>query len=155
MGPFHEVQSFRNRLLQRGSPTGSQALPANLLQHGLLFPQVLPGACSSTGSPQGHSLVRAAPCSSMGSSPGCRWGSALAWTFMGCRDTACLTMVYSTGYRGISASVPEAPPAPPSALTLGSAELLLSFSVLSPAAIAQFVFYPFLTMLCQRCYHHH
>ncbi|KAK4831466.1 hypothetical protein QYF61_017714 [Mycteria americana] len=33
---FHRVQSFRNRLLQRGSPTGSQVLPANLLQHGVL-----------------------------------------------------------------------------------------------------------------------
>jgi len=70
VGPFHEVQSFRNRLLQCGSPTGSQALPANLLQRGLLSqwvhrscqepapawaplstgPQVLPGACSSAGS---------------------------------------------------------------------------------------------------------
>jgi len=34
-GPSHEVQSFRNRLLQHGSPMGSQVLPANLLQHGL------------------------------------------------------------------------------------------------------------------------
>jgi len=34
----HRVQSFRNRLLQRGSPTGSQALPANLLWRGLLSP---------------------------------------------------------------------------------------------------------------------
>jgi len=39
MGPFHGVQSFRNRLLQRGSPTGSQALPATLLQPGLLSPR--------------------------------------------------------------------------------------------------------------------
>jgi len=39
-GSFHSVQSFRNRLLQRGSPTGSQALPASLLWHGLLSPQV-------------------------------------------------------------------------------------------------------------------
>ncbi|KAK4810770.1 hypothetical protein QYF61_007744, partial [Mycteria americana] len=50
-GPFHGVQSFRNRLLQCGSPTGSQVLPANLLQHGLLCMrlQVLPGAYASTG----------------------------------------------------------------------------------------------------------
>jgi len=40
VGPFHGVQSFRNRLLQRGSPTGSPALPANLLRHGLLSPWV-------------------------------------------------------------------------------------------------------------------
>ena len=38
VGPFHGVQSFRNRLLQRGSPAGSQVLPANLLQRGLLSP---------------------------------------------------------------------------------------------------------------------
>ena len=36
--PFHGVQSFRDRLLQRGSPMGSQVLPANLLQCGLLSP---------------------------------------------------------------------------------------------------------------------
>jgi len=40
LGPSHRVRSFRNRLLQRGSPTGSQALPANLLQRGLHSPQV-------------------------------------------------------------------------------------------------------------------
>jgi len=40
MGPFHGVQSFSYRLLQRGSPTGSQVLPANLLQCGVLFPWV-------------------------------------------------------------------------------------------------------------------
>jgi len=40
VGPFHRVQSFRNRLLQRGSPMGSQALPANLLWCGLLSPWV-------------------------------------------------------------------------------------------------------------------
>jgi len=34
VGPCHRVQSFRNRLLQCGSPTGSHALPANLLQRG-------------------------------------------------------------------------------------------------------------------------
>ena len=34
MAPSHGVQSFK--LLQRGSPLGSQALPANLLQCGLL-----------------------------------------------------------------------------------------------------------------------
>ncbi|KAK4832711.1 hypothetical protein QYF61_025172 [Mycteria americana] len=40
VGPFRGVQSCRNRLLQRGSPMGSQVLPANLLQHGLLSPWV-------------------------------------------------------------------------------------------------------------------
>ncbi|XP_063187185.1 uncharacterized protein LOC134513912 [Chroicocephalus ridibundus] len=36
--PFHRVESFRKRLLQHGSPTGSQILPANVIQHGLLSP---------------------------------------------------------------------------------------------------------------------
>jgi len=40
VGSSHGVQSFRNRLLQCGSPTGSQALPATLLLCGLLSPQV-------------------------------------------------------------------------------------------------------------------
>jgi len=147
VGPFHRVQSFRNRLLQRGSPMGSQALTANLLQCGLLSswahrscqepapvraplfmgPQVLPGACSSTGSSQGHSFLQASTCSSVGSSMGCRWRSAPSWTSMGCRGTACLTIVVFTGCRGISAVAPGAPPPSPS-LTLVSAELLLSYS---------------------------
>jgi len=37
VSPSHRLQSFRNRLLQCGTPTGSQALPANLFQCGLLF----------------------------------------------------------------------------------------------------------------------
>jgi len=40
VGPSHGVQSFRNRLLRRGSSMGSPALPANLRRHGLLSPQV-------------------------------------------------------------------------------------------------------------------
>jgi len=36
IGLFQGVQSFRNRVFQHGSPTGSQVLPGNLLQCGLL-----------------------------------------------------------------------------------------------------------------------
>jgi len=39
VGPSHEMQSFSNRLLQRGFPTGPLALPANLLWCELLSPQ--------------------------------------------------------------------------------------------------------------------
>jgi len=39
-GSFPRGAVFRNRLLQHGSPTGSQALPANLLWRGLLPPRV-------------------------------------------------------------------------------------------------------------------
>ena len=70
------------------------------------------------------------------------WIFAPPVTSMGCRGTACLTMVFTMGCRGISAPAPGAPPPPPSSLTLVSAELFLShilshiFSLLSPAAIA-------------------
>ena len=109
----HGVQSFRNRLLQRGSPTESQALLENLLWCGLLSPQVLPGAYSSMGSPGGQSLIWASTWSSMGSSTGCR-------------GTACLTTVFSAGCRSISAPAPGAPPPSPFSLTFVSTELLLS-----------------------------
>ena len=73
VGPCNGVQSFRNRLLQHGSPTGAQVLLANLLQHGLslsMSPQVLPGACSSASSAWGHSLLWTSTCSGKGSSTG-------------------------------------------------------------------------------------
>jgi len=135
VGPFHRVQSFRNRLLQRGSPTGSQALRANLLQRGLLSPrgqrscqepasaQALHGVTASFSHPPAPVL---APLFT-----GCRWISAPPWTAMGCRGTACLTMVFITGCRGISAPEPGAPPPSPASLTLVSAELFLSH-ILTP-----------------------
>jgi len=92
-------------------------------------PHIPPGACSFTGSPQGHSLLWASTYSGVASSTGCRWVSAPLLTSMGCRGTACLTMVCSTGFRGTSAPEPGAPPHPPSSLTLVSPE----FSLLSLA----------------------
>lgn len=41
MHPFHSLQSFRSRLFQHKSPAGSQFLPGNLFQWGLLSPEVL------------------------------------------------------------------------------------------------------------------
>ena len=55
-----------------------------------------------------------------------RWISAPLWTSLGCSWTACLTLVFSMGYRGIYAPVPGAPPPSPSSLALVSAELFLS-----------------------------
>jgi len=117
--------------------------------------QVLPQACSSVGFPQVHSILQASTCSSMGSSPGCRWVSAPLWTSTGSSRTACLAMVFSTGCRGISAPAPGAPPPPPSAQTLMSAELFLSHrltlsgcSCCYPGVFSS----PFLTMLSQRHY---
>ena len=77
VGPSHRVQPFKNRLLQHESPPGSQVLPANLLQHGLLFPwghrscqepapaQVLRGVTAFFG--HIHLLWHGVP------STGCRW----------------------------------------------------------------------------------
>jgi len=104
MGPSHGVQSFRNRLLEHGSPMGSQALPANLLWHGLLSPQV----CMSWqepdpawGSPWGHSLLQASTCSGLGCLPWATGGYLLhhgpPWTAGG---KTCLTMVFIMSCKG-------------------------------------------------------
>jgi len=49
--------------------------------------QFLAGACSSTGSPLGHSFLQASTCPDGVPSTGCRWVSAPPWTSMGCRKT--------------------------------------------------------------------
>jgi len=84
MGPFHGVRSFRNRLLQHGSLTRSQALPANLLQHGLLSPGVHRSLARSLL--QHRLFMGSQPtCSCEASCTGCRWISAPLWTSMDCR----------------------------------------------------------------------
>ena len=107
------------------SPASKPALAWAPLSTG---PQVLPGACSmlEQGLPWGHSLLRASTCSSVGSSTGFRWVSAPLWTSMGYGRTACLTTVFFTGCRGISALAPGATPPPALSLTLVSADLFLS-----------------------------
>lgn len=61
---LHELQchycpqaAVLHKPLHCGCPSGSQVLPANLLQHGPLSPQVLPGASFNAGFPQRHSLL--------------------------------------------------------------------------------------------------
>ena len=120
-------------------------------------PQVLPGACSSVGFPmESWPSLGVSTCSGVGSSRGYRWASFPPWTSLGCRGTACLTMVFTTGCRGISAPAPGASPPPPSSLTLGSAGLFLSH-VLTPLSGCSFcvtaTFFPFLNVLSQRHYH--
>jgi len=56
VGHFHWVQSFRNRLLQHLYPAGEDK-PAEMWALLSMGSQILLGACSSTGSPQGHSLL--------------------------------------------------------------------------------------------------
>ncbi|KAM9590949.1 uncharacterized protein ACIBXB_005997 [Morphnus guianensis] len=115
-------------------------------------PQFLPEACSSVGFPRGHSLLQEPTCSSVGSSLGCRWISAPLWTCMDCRGTACLTMVFTTGCRGISAPAPGAPPPPPSSLTLVSAGLFL-LHVLTPLSGCCFCLSHNFFFFFFKCYH--
>jgi len=77
--------------------------------------------------PSSHTFT----CFGMGSSTGYRWISAPLWTSMGCRGTACFTMIFSSGCRGISAPAPGAPTPPPSSQTLVSGEWFLSH-ILTP-----------------------
>lgn len=115
-GPFHRVQSFRKRQLQCGHPTGSQVLPTNPLQHGLLPPwghrscqQTCPSACF----PQGDSLFRTHP-------TGCRSICSTA-DLHGLQGDSCLTIACTMGCRETSALVFAASLPLSSSLTLVSA----------------------------------
>jgi len=112
--PSHGVQSFRNRLLQCGSPKGHKPCQQTCSGVGSsLHRSTGPGRSLlqrrlPTGSqlPSGiHLLWRGV------SSMGYGWRSAPPWTSMGCRGTACLSMVFITGCKGrLSAPAFWAPP---------------------------------------------
>lgn len=68
VGPFHGVRCFKKRLLQPGSPMGSQVL-AHLLQSGLIFPWSSRSCQEQCGFPMGHSLLRAHPAALMWGPP--------------------------------------------------------------------------------------
>lgn len=123
---FHGMQPLRNRLLWCGSPTGSQALPENLLQHGICFPQVH-RCCQdppSVFSMPCSFFQGMYTCSTVGLSISCRI-SALLFSSMGCKGTACLIDVFPPWAAGESILVPGVPLPSPSSLTLLSAELSL------------------------------
>jgi len=120
ISPCHEVQSLRD-CSSMGPPWGHKPAPPwaplstgparSLLQHGLpMVSQPRLGILLLW-----HGVV-----------PGLQVGICSTVDLHGLWGTACLTMVFSTGCREISALVPGAPPPPPSALTLVSAELFLS-----------------------------
>jgi len=145
MGPPQGHKPCQQTCSGVGSSLHGSAGPArSLLQHGV-----------PTGSqpPSGIHLLRCGV-----PSTGYRWRSAPLRTSMGCRGTACLTMVFITSCKGrLSAPTFWAPPSPsPSSLTLVSAELFLSHH-LTPLSSLPFhrrgFFFPFLTMLSQRRYH--
>ena len=84
VGPFPGLQSFRHRLLQRGSPAGSQVLPENLLQRGLPTgsqpPSGIPLLQRGVLSPQaaGGDLVPHGPPWAAGGQPASQWSSPRA-----------------------------------------------------------------------------
>jgi len=133
MGPFHGVQSFRNRLLQHGSPRGHKPCQQT---------------CCSMGSSLHGSVGPGRSLLQCGLPAGCRWISAPPWTSMGCRGTACLTRVFSTSCRGkLSALAPVAPPPCSYFTDLGvcrAVSLTSSHSSLLSAVLLQLFFFPLL-----------
>lgn len=88
MGAIHQAQPAPAWDL-----TGSQVLPGNLLQCGLLSPWVcrsLPGPAPAQASHGVTASFGHPPALLWVSSRGCRWISASMWSSMGCRVTAAL-----------------------------------------------------------------
>lgn len=107
MDPLHGAQSFRNRLLQLGSSRG----PAQTSLQGL---QLLPGSSFRVSSPWSAASIRSLPPAvALGPPWAAVWVSVLTRSSMGCRWTVYFTIVTSTGFRVISALVPETPPPHP------------------------------------------
>ena len=162
VGPIHGVESFRSTLLQCGSLVGSQVLPENLLQCGLLSPQIRRSCQEPAPARASHGVT-----ASFEHPPALAWGPPWAaggyllhcgppWAAGG-QPASCLTMGITTGCRVLSALAPGASPPPPSSLTWVSAGLFLSYS---PSSLQQQLllcrlgfFFPFLNLLSQRHYH--
>jgi len=138
------------------SPARIPALAWAPLSRGL---QILPGACSSTDSPRGHSFFQASTCSSVGSLPWAAggWISAPTWTSMGCRGHNLPHHGLHHELQGKTLCCSILSTSSPSFFTdLGVCRvvsLTSSHSSLSTAVFPQF-FSPFLNMLSQRHYHH-
>jgi len=146
MGPSPRVQSFRNRLLQHGSPWGHQPCQQTCSGVG----SSLPGSAGSgrslplsTGSqlPSGIPLLQP-----WGPFHGLQVEICSTVDLHGMQGTACLTMVFITSCKGrVSAPTSRAPPPPPSSLTVVSAELFLSHRLTPLSRLPfslQFVFPP-------------
>lgn len=154
------VQSFRNRILQHGSPTAPQFLTANLLLHGLLWPWVYK-SCQNTAPVQAFCGFTA----SFGHPPALTLSPSVAAdnSQVHCRrPCAAGTQLLHHGlHHGLQRISPLMtgipPPPPPPALTWVSAELFLSH-ILSPffgcnCCSAAF-FFPFLLKTLPSRHHH-
>lgn len=151
MGPFHRVQaqSFRHRLFQSrfpmcysscqktsssmGSPpqatvTSRKSSPAWAPLHETVPARSLLQCGLSMSS---DTFMTHPPTAVRGPSQAAVHISAPPWSSTGCRGIMCFTMIFSTGFRGISVPAPAAPPPNHSSLTLVYAELFL-FSCFFP-----------------------
>lgn len=96
MGLSHKVQSFGKRLLQHGSPMGTQILPENLLMCGLL-----PTSCTScqelppAWTPHGSQLPS-------GTSTFCSVGSSMGCTVGICSTFSCSFFIDLDVFRAVS-----------------------------------------------------
>jgi len=157
--PSHRVQSFRNRLLQRGSPTGSQALPANLLWRGLLSPWVHRSWQEPAPVWAPHRVTasfRHPPAPVWGPFHGLQVDICSTVDLMDCRGTTCITMDLHHELQGKSLCSDILSTSSPSFFTdLGVCRvvsLTSSYSSLLTATCPRVFFFPFLNMLSQRCY---
>ena len=118
-------------------------------------PQVLPGACSSMGFPQGHSLLRASTCSGVGSSTGCRWISAPLQTLHGLQGHSLPHHGLHHGLQGNLCSGTWSTSSPSFFPDLGVCRVV-SLTSSHPSLQLQLLlrrnFFPFLNMLSQRHY---
>jgi len=145
-GSFHGVQSFRNRLLQCGSPMGSQALLANLLQCGLLSPWVHRPARTllQHGLPTGSQLPSGIHLLCCGASMGCRDRLPHHGLLHRLQGNPCFG-AWSTSFPSFFTD-----PGVCRAISLTSSHSSLQLQLLWCSN-----FFTLLNTLSQRCYHHH
>lgn len=93
MGPYYEVQFFRSRLFQNGSPKRSGSQQTFCMDSSWA---TWPIVCSCRSSPWTAASFRPDPPASLWGPPqAAMWRSVLMWYTMGCRGTSCYTSVLS------------------------------------------------------------
>lgn len=150
------MQSFRSRLLQCGSAMGSQVLQAHLLQQSPLSmghisykePALARGLPMASQPPLGfHQLL----CSIL---HGIQINLCSTVDFQRLQGHSCLTVIFTTGSRGMSATAPGTPPFPTFTDPDVCSFVFHIFSLFSLATAAA-NFWSFSSTLFHRCYYHH